>query len=41
MSYGTPEWQAWVLNEEEGLKHIKAALVLFLCDLFHKLIVDY
>ncbi|KAB5589302.1 Aryl-alcohol dehydrogenase [Ceratobasidium theobromae] len=25
MSYGTPEWQAWVLNEEEGLKHIKAA----------------
>lgn len=25
MSYGTPEWQGWVLNEEEGLKHIKAA----------------
>ncbi|KAG8927826.1 hypothetical protein FRC01_006881 [Tulasnella sp. 417] len=25
MSYGSPEWQAWVLNEEEGLKHIKAA----------------
>ncbi|KAF7338216.1 Aldo-ket-red domain-containing protein [Mycena venus] len=25
MSYGTPEWQAWVLPEEEGLKHIKAA----------------
>ncbi|KAJ2913956.1 hypothetical protein MD484_g6461, partial [Candolleomyces efflorescens] len=25
MSYGSPEWQGWVLNEEEGLKHIKAA----------------
>ncbi|KAJ7905613.1 NADP-dependent oxidoreductase domain-containing protein [Mycena olivaceomarginata] len=25
MSYGTPEWQDWVLPEEEGLKHIKAA----------------
>ncbi|KAJ2916904.1 hypothetical protein MD484_g3516, partial [Candolleomyces efflorescens] len=25
MSYGTPEWQPWVLGEEEGLKHIKAA----------------
>ncbi|KAG8943123.1 hypothetical protein FRC04_003203 [Tulasnella sp. 424] len=25
MSYGSPEWQAWVLGEEEGLKHIKAA----------------
>lgn len=25
MSYGTPEWQGWVLPEEEGLKHIKAA----------------
>ncbi|KAF8699209.1 Aldo/kereductase family, partial [Rhizoctonia solani] len=25
MSYGTPDWQGWVLNEEEGLKHIKAA----------------
>jgi len=25
MSYGSPEWQAWVLPEEEGLKHIKAA----------------
>jgi hypothetical protein len=23
MSYGTPEWQDWVLPEEEGLKHIK------------------
>ncbi|CAE6429426.1 hypothetical protein ACGC1H_000914 [Rhizoctonia solani] len=25
MSYGTPEWQGWVLGEEEGIKHIKAA----------------
>ncbi|KAJ1308457.1 hypothetical protein OPQ81_004161 [Rhizoctonia solani] len=25
MSYGSPEWQGWVLNEEEGIKHIKAA----------------
>ncbi|KAG9103807.1 hypothetical protein FRC07_009920, partial [Ceratobasidium sp. 392] len=25
MSYGTPEWDEWVLGEEEGIKHIKAA----------------
>ncbi|KAJ7125452.1 NADP-dependent oxidoreductase domain-containing protein [Mycena crocata] len=25
MSYGTPEWQSWVLPEEEGLEHIKVA----------------
>ncbi|KAG9017564.1 hypothetical protein FRB90_000769 [Tulasnella sp. 427] len=25
MSYGTPEWQGWVLEEEEALKHIKTA----------------
>ncbi|KAF8212128.1 aryl-alcohol dehydrogenase [Mycena galopus ATCC 62051] len=25
MSYGSAEWQSWVLGEEEGLKHIKAA----------------
>ncbi|TRM56989.1 NADP-dependent oxidoreductase domain-containing protein [Schizophyllum amplum] len=25
MSYGSPEWDAWVLPEEEGIKHIKAA----------------
>ncbi|KAJ7285736.1 aryl-alcohol dehydrogenase [Mycena rebaudengoi] len=25
MSYGSPEWQAWVLPEEQGLEHIKAA----------------
>ena len=25
MSYGTADWQGWVLPEEEGLKHIKAA----------------
>lgn len=28
MSYGTPEWNNWVLPEEEGMKHIKAAYVL-------------
>lgn len=27
MSYGSPEWQEWVLGEEEGIKHIKAAYV--------------
>ena len=25
MSYGSPDWQKWVLDEEEGIKHIKAA----------------
>lgn len=25
MSYGSPDWQKWVLGEEEALKHIKAA----------------
>ncbi|KAG8926129.1 hypothetical protein FRC02_009194 [Tulasnella sp. 418] len=25
MSYGSKEWQDWVLEEEEGIKHIKAA----------------
>ncbi|KAK0202221.1 Aldo/keto reductase [Desarmillaria ectypa] len=25
MSYGNPAWQVWVLPEEEGIKHIKAA----------------
>ncbi|KAG8718848.1 hypothetical protein FRC09_012005 [Ceratobasidium sp. 395] len=25
MSYGDPKWQGWVLPEEEGIKHIKAA----------------
>ncbi|KAH9848625.1 Aldo/keto reductase [Lenzites betulinus] len=25
MSYGTPEWQGWVLGEEEAFKHIKFA----------------
>ena len=27
MSYGTPEWEKWVLGEEESLKIIKAAYV--------------
>ncbi|KAF8800902.1 Aldo/keto reductase [Phlegmacium glaucopus] len=25
MSYGSPDWQQWVLPEEESIKHIKAA----------------
>ncbi|KDQ07839.1 hypothetical protein BOTBODRAFT_592934 [Botryobasidium botryosum FD-172 SS1] len=25
MQYGSPEWQGWVLGEEEGIKHIKHA----------------
>ena len=25
MSYGSSEWMPWCLNEDEGLKHIKAA----------------
>ncbi|CAE6404697.1 unnamed protein product [Rhizoctonia solani] len=25
MSYGSPEWQKWVLDEEESIKHIKLA----------------
>ncbi|KAG8953267.1 hypothetical protein FRC04_002677 [Tulasnella sp. 424] len=25
MSYGSKEWQDWVLEEEEAFKHIKAA----------------
>jgi len=25
MSYGSPEWDSWVLEEEEGIKQIKAA----------------
>lgn len=28
MSYGSPEWSPWVLEEEEAIKHIKAAYVL-------------
>lgn len=27
MSYGTPQWQGWVLPEEEAIKHIKFACV--------------
>ena len=27
MSYGSPEWQDWVLPEEEAIKHIKFAFV--------------
>lgn len=27
MSYGSKQWQDWVLEEEEGIQHIKAAFV--------------
>ena len=27
MSYGNTDWQKWVLEEEEAIKHIKAAYV--------------
>ncbi len=27
MTYGSPEWQGWVLQEEEAIKHIKFAYV--------------
>ena len=29
MSYGSPEWQNWVLPEEEAIKHIKFAYVIY------------
>lgn len=32
MSYGSQEWQAWALGEEEASKHIKAAYVCILSD---------
>jgi hypothetical protein len=25
MSYGSPDWQGWVIGEEEGITHIKTA----------------
>ncbi len=28
MSYGSPEWQKWVLGEEEGVAQIKFACVI-------------
>lgn len=28
MSYGSPEWQSWVLPEQEAIKHIKFAYVV-------------
>ena len=30
MSYGTPEWQPWVLGEDEGIAQIKFACVIHL-----------
>lgn len=28
MTYGSQEWESWLLDEEEGLKHIKTAYVI-------------
>lgn len=38
MSYGSPEWQDWVLGEEDGIKHIKFAWVVgaFSARSFHR-----
>lgn len=33
MSYGSPEWSPWVLEEEEAIKHIKAAYAIQPCHL--------
>ena len=29
MTYGSPEWQPWLLGEKEGFEHIEAAYVFF------------
>ena len=36
MSYGSPEWQKWVLPEEQAIEHIKVAYV-FVCRFYHVL----
>ena len=33
MSYGSPEWQKWVLPEEQAIEHIKVAYV-FVCRFY-------
>ena len=33
MTYGSPEWQPWLLGEKEGCEHIKAAYVLLFLSL--------
>jgi hypothetical protein len=30
MSYGSPEWQKWVLGEEEGIAQVKFACVIII-----------
>lgn len=30
MQYGDKDWQQWLLNEEEAIKHIKTALAFIL-----------
>ena len=45
MSYGTPEWDSWVLGEEESLKMIKAAYIQFhlfgIRNTQHQLLISY
>ncbi|CAE6468355.1 unnamed protein product [Rhizoctonia solani] len=41
MSYGSSEWQGWVLGEEEGLKHIKAALADMTSESKHSILPMY
>ncbi|KDN35307.1 hypothetical protein RSAG8_11693, partial [Rhizoctonia solani AG-8 WAC10335] len=41
MSYGSSEWQGWVLGEEEGLKHIKAALADMTSESKHSILPKY
>ncbi|KAF9501765.1 aryl-alcohol dehydrogenase [Pleurotus eryngii] len=37
MTYGSPDWQGWVLEEEEAIKHIKFASEAFLlANLIHR-----
>jgi hypothetical protein len=37
MSYGTPEWQEWILGEEEGIAQIKFAYVPAKFEVFRRL----
>lgn len=39
MSYGSPDWQNWVLPEKEAIEHIKFAYVLYL-DVHTVTVVD-
>ena len=36
MSYGSKEWQQWVLEEDEAIKHIKFAYVYLAYEKDHR-----